>query len=118
MNRGRWTGFILTILLGLACGLFYGWVIQPAGVNNTSLDSLRSDYKADYVLMVAETYNSSANLDQAKQDLEKISPGAPLQAVQSGLITAQALGYATSDLELIAQLETALKSIAPAAGTP
>jgi hypothetical protein len=116
LNHGRWIGFILAIVVGLAAGLVYGWVIEPAGVSNTTLDSLRSDYKADYVLMVAETYNATANLEQALQDLEQISPGEPLKAVQSALVTAQALGYLDSDLQMMAQLETALKSVNPAVG--
>lgn len=119
MNRGRWIGFILAIVAGLAAGLVYGWVIRPAGVSNTTLDSLRYDYKADYVLMVAETYNTSANLDQAKQDLDQIETGDPLKAVQAALVTAQSLGYPHSDLQMMAQLELALKAASPpAAVTP
>lgn len=115
MNRGRWIGFILAIILGLAAGLVYGWVLRPAGVSNTTLDSLRHDYKADYVLMVAETYNASADLSQAKQDLNQIDPGEPLRAVQAALVSAQALGYPNSDLQMMAQLELALKTANPAA---
>ena len=112
LNRKRWLGFILIMFLGTAAGLVYGWVLHPARVNNTTLDSLRSDYKADYVLMVAETYQSSADLDQAKQDLDAIQPGEPYQAVQQALVTAQSLGYPISDLQVIALLESALKSSA------
>ena len=114
MNRKRWFGFIAIILIGLAAGLVYGWVIHPAQVGNTTLDTLRSDYKADYVLMVSETYLASADLDQAKKDLEAIDPANPLRAVQTGLITAQSLGYPTDDLQMMAQLEAALSAASPA----
>ena len=116
MSRGRWFGFIAAMLVGLTAGLVYGWVIRPASVNNTTLASMREDYKTDYVLMVAETYNASGDLSQASQDLDQILPGKPLIAVQSAIITAQQLGYATADLRLMAQLETGLKASIPAAG--
>ncbi|MRR31106.1 hypothetical protein EG834_12465 [bacterium] len=116
MSRGRWFGFIAAVLVGLTAGLIYGWVIRPSSVSNTSLASLRDDYKADYVLMVAETYNASGDLSQASQDLDQILPGKPLIAVQSAIITAQQLGYAVTDLRLMAQLETGLKASNPTAG--
>lgn len=119
LNQKRWLSFILIMFLGIAAGLVYGWVLHPARVSNTTLDSMRSDYKADYVLMVAESYQTSADLDQAKQLLDAIQPGEPLQAVQQALITAQSLGYSISDLKVMALLETALKSTTTSqAGTP
>lgn len=116
MSRGRWFGFIAAMLVGLTAGLVYGWVIRPSSVSNTTLASMREDYKADYVLMVAETYNASGDLSQATRDLEQILPGKPLLAVQSAIITAQQLGYAMTDLRIMAQLETDLTSALPAAG--
>lgn len=98
------------MILGVVAGLVYGWVFQPARIANTTLDSLRADYKADYVLMVAENYQAFRDFSSAREDLEKISPGNPLEGVQSALIKAQQLGYSMSDLALIADLETALKS--------
>ena len=116
MSRGRWLGFIAAILVGLTAGLVYGWVLRPAPVSNTTLASLRDDYKADYVLMVAETYQTSGNLEQARDDLEYIRPGEPLIAVQSALLTGQQLGYANPEMQLIAQLEMALKGDSAGAG--
>ena len=49
----RWFLFFLSIALGLAAGLYYGWVINPVEYVNTTPDTLRVDYQADYVLMVA-----------------------------------------------------------------
>ena len=116
MNRGRSFGFIAAILVGLTAGLVYGWVLHPAPVGNTTLASLRDDYKADYVLMVAETYHTSGDLAQARDDLDYIRPGEALIAVQSALLTGQQLGYPASEMQLIAQLETALKDASTGEG--
>jgi hypothetical protein len=47
----RWLTFLLAIAIGAAAGLYYGWVINPIRYIDAAPDSLRSDYKADYVLM-------------------------------------------------------------------
>ena len=46
----RWTLFLLVIILGLALGLVYGWVINPVSFQDTTLNNLRIDYKTDYTL--------------------------------------------------------------------
>lgn len=110
MSKSRLFGFVAIMVLGMAAGLIYGWVLQPVRVNNTTLDSLRIDYKADYVLMVAENYHVFRDLAVARADLEKVSPQDPLESIQTALVEAQQLGYDLSDLTLIAELETALKT--------
>ena len=61
----RWILFLITVALGLGAGLFYGWKINPGEYINTTPGSLRDDYKADYVLMVAEAYQAEADLNAA-----------------------------------------------------
>lgn len=103
-------------MVGLAAGLVYGWVINPAGVKNTSLESLRNDYKADYVLMVAESYASDGDLAGAVERLEAISTSDAIAAVQQGLITAQQMGYSNIELQYMAALEKALTTSGSGAG--
>ncbi len=107
-NPRRIIGFILAIILGLAAGLIYGWILEPADAANTSLDSLRGDYKADYVLMVAENYAAKGDAVEAIYQLKSIDSSDPLGAVQDGLTTAQNLGYSNSELQMITELEKAL----------
>lgn len=108
MRKSRLVGFIIAIVVGIAAGLIYGWVINPAGVKNTSLKSLRNDYKADYVLMVAECYASDGDLAGAVERLKAISTSDAVSVVQQGLITAQQLGYSNLELQYMAELEKAL----------
>jgi len=108
MKKPRLVGFILTIAAGIAAGIVYGWVINPGEVVNASLDSLRKDYKADYVLMVAEIYASDGNTADAVKTLKSLNPSNPLAAVQEGLLTAQQMGYSITELRFMADLEKAL----------
>ena len=108
MKPSRLTGFLLAILLGLVLSLAYGWLFNPFGVRDTSLSSLREDYKADYVLMVAEGYAVDGNLDRVISLLNYIEPGKQLQSVQHALITAQRMGYSLNEMQDMADLEKAL----------
>jgi hypothetical protein len=115
LKNRRLVGFIFAILLGLGAGLFFGWAVHPAGAVNTTLDSMRSDYQADFVLMVAKAYPAQADLPEAVKLLQQLDAKNPLQAVQRGLLAAQQLGYSEVDLRSIADLEMRLTQ---SGGTP
>jgi hypothetical protein len=82
----------------------------PAEITTTTLEDLRSDYKADYVLMVAEVYTSDGDLTNAVELLEKINPDDPLRAVQEGLLTAQKMGYEDWEMRYMADLELGIRN--------
>mgnify|MGYP001191718974 CR=1 FL=1 len=109
MKRKRLIGFILAILLGLAAALVYGWGFSPAEPRNTSLASLRKDYQADYVLMVAEAYPNVEDTGKAIDLLKQLNSQDPVKAVDQALLTAQSLGYSESDLRTIVNLELRVK---------
>lgn len=116
MRKNRLVGFIIAIAVGISAGLIYGWVINPAGVKNTSLKSLRNDYKADYVLMVAEGYASDGDLTGAVERLEALSTSEAVSAVQQALLTAQQMGYSNIELQYMAELEKALNTLGAGVG--
>ena len=105
MRRTRLVGFLIAIVLGIAGGLVLGWRYYPAKVGTTGLADLRNDYKADVVLMVAESYATDGNLAKAMKSLESINPGNPLRAAQQGLLTAQQMGYADWEMRYLIDLE-------------
>ena len=109
MKRKRLIGFILAIGLGLAAALVYGWGFAPAEPKNTPLSSLRSDYQADYVLMVAEAYPAQGDTASAVALLKELNTDDPLKAVDQALLTAQSLGYSEADLRQMADLEIRVK---------
>jgi hypothetical protein len=84
----RWTKFLLAVLLGAAAGLFYGWVVNPVEYVDIAPESLRVDYKTDYVLMVAEAYQVDHDLELAVRRLALLGSSTPSN------IVANALSYA------------------------
>ena len=45
------------LAVGIGMGLAYGWLVDPVDFFDLSPDTLRADYKTDYVLMTAEAYH-------------------------------------------------------------
>jgi hypothetical protein len=105
-------------VVGVVIGLVYGWMINPVTYVNTTPDNLRSDYKADYVLMVAEIFQAEQNLPMAERRLELLGDDAALRQVQRAIVTAQELGYNSRDLETLGRFSTALQSAAGTVGQP
>lgn len=94
----RWIRFFLAIVVGVGLGLLYGWVVRPVAYVDTSPDTLRVDYKTDYILMVAESYQGDSNLPLAVQRLALLGDEAPVQMVYEGIQFAEKAGYAELDL--------------------
>jgi hypothetical protein len=117
LKKSRLIGFLLFILIGFVLGLIYGWVINPAGVKNTTLSSLRTDFKADYVVMVSELYASNQDLDAAIKDLRVVSiKGNAIQVVQEALLVGQQFGFSQREMRAMADLEIALTDAAKGTG--
>jgi hypothetical protein len=111
----RWILFLITIGIGAAAGLYYGWVINPVEYTDTSPDSLRSDYKVDYVLMIAEAYQVDADLTLAIRRLAVLGDGTPEESVNKAINFAASFNppYPASDLALMQRLAIDLLAIRP-----
>ncbi len=117
MRLSRFFWFLVSILLGLAAGLGIGWYVRPVPPGEAQPAALRGDYQADYVLMVAEIYDTDKDLPRAVQRLAGLSADAPARAAQQAVIRAGELNYDRRDLELLARLAQALQTF-PAGATP
>jgi hypothetical protein len=107
MNK-RMLGFIAAILAGLTVGLVAGWLLKPADAKDSTLSSLRGDYQADYVLMVAERYVADQNALAAEDLLRELSAREPLESVKEAMLTAQQLGYSEYEMKLLSTLQQGL----------
>jgi hypothetical protein len=107
----RWIRFLIAILVGLAIGLAYGWLISPVRYIDTSPNTLRIDYKTDYVLMVAEAYQSEKDLDQAIQRLGLLGTTPPGELVAQTIQFAQKAGYTEADVTRMQALMSALQTL-------
>lgn len=113
MRPSRILWFIVAIVFGLLVGLLAGWVLFPPDINSSRPDSLRADYKADYVLMSAEIYAQDKNIDAAANRLKLINQDNPIHAVQEAILTAQQLQYTSADMQLLAHLFTSMETWTP-----
>ncbi len=107
-RRRRWLFFFLSIGVGLAAGLYYGWVVRPVRYVDTSPDTLRQDYKTDFVLMVAEAWQGTGDIDMARHYLALLG-GDPRAQVEQALQYAAQVGYGPADLHRMRSLLQALQ---------
>jgi len=109
----RWTKFLIAVFLGVAAGLIYGWVVNPVEYVDIAPESLREDYKTDFVLMVAEAYQVDKDLGVAVRHLALLGSSAPTEIVANALNYALQHDYGSQDLTLFQALGEALLSWNP-----
>lgn len=118
MRSQRFVFFLLMIVLGIGVGLFYGWSVVPRQSHEATFDRLRSDYRTDLVLMVAEVYAIEQDSSRAQARLAIFQSGDALRQVQEAIVTAGQLGYSPADLDLLANLSAGLLSAPSGGGVP
>jgi hypothetical protein len=117
----RWVWFLIAVGLGIAGGLYYGWVLNPVSYVDTTPDSLRADYRADYVLMVAEAYQVSQDPLGAARQLAILGGQPPASLVQEALVYAHTTDFSPQDTDLMQKLAFAMQTWqqpTPGSGTP
>lgn len=109
MRGKRFLFFLVMIGLGLALGLAYGWYISPNQNAETTPETLRADYRADYILMVAEIYSADGDLEQSARRLALLGDQPAISIVAEGIQTANRLGYPRADVSQMENLILALQ---------
>ena len=110
----RWVPPSLAAIIGLSLGLVYGWAIDPVEYVDTTPNTLRADYRADYVLMVAEAYQAEQDPDLAARRLAAWGSEPPAQIAAKGVDLARQFGFSEPDLALMQQLTIAMQAWQPA----
>ncbi len=123
----RWLPPLILTIIGVALGLFYGWIINPVKFVDTTPASLRADYRTDYVLMVAESYHADQNIEVAVRRLAIFGSETPASLAGQALQVGHQTNYSENDLSRLQELTLALQAyqpvstppgIAPEGGTP
>jgi hypothetical protein len=109
----RWSKFLIALILGALAGLFYGWVVNPVEYVDIAPQSLRVDYKTDYVLMIAEAYQVDHDMVIAVRRLARLGSTAPKDIVADALNYALQHEYAPQDLSLFQRLSEDLTTWNP-----
>jgi len=100
---------LLALVLGAGIGVAYGWYIDPVDFFDLTPDTLRADYKADYVLMTAEAYSVEQDPGLAARRLAIFGTKSPSAIAADGLTYARANGFSDEDISLMQELITALQ---------
>ena len=114
----RWFRFLIAILVGLVLGLAYGWIVTPVRYVNTTPDTLRIDYKTDFVLMVAEAYQFEQDPKMGARRLASLGDTPPIIIIDQSIQFAQKAGYTEPDIASMQTLLSALQSSVPVQEAP
>jgi hypothetical protein len=106
----RWLPFVIALIVGLAISLYYGWMVNPVEYVDTAPASLKADYRTDYVLMAAETYQSKQDPVLAARQLALLGSRPPAEISSQALAYAQSVGYDQGDLLLLQNLVLAMQT--------
>lgn len=110
---GRWIRFLLAIAIGAAGAWYYGWELQPVQFYDTTPETLRIDYKSDYVLMVAEVYQQDGDLEAAVQRMQLLGDQPADEIARQAVEFGVQAGYTELDLEMMRQLANDLATWDP-----
>lgn len=113
---------IVGLVIGLTLGLIYTWVINPVELVNTYPALLRSDYRRDWIRLVALSYVADGNLERARERLDGLERENIAEAMESLIEEYAAAGRSADTLRSLAALAKALDVHTPAmlvySGTP
>jgi hypothetical protein len=104
-----WAGLLIGLILGLAGGLYYAWMISPVIETDTSPAQLRPSARDDYMVAVALAFSYDSDLSQAIARLSRLDLDRdPLQAVAETACDLAQSGYAnnTSGLRALRSMKT------------
>lgn len=112
----KWLWVLLAFAAGIGLGLLYGWVISPVEFVDLSPETLRADFRADYILMVAEAYQAEHDLDLAARRLAIFGSTPPADIAASALQFGPSAGFTPSELSSLEALVQDLRGWQPSSG--
>lgn len=106
-KRGSW--YLLTgLIIGLAFGLVYSWVIAPVKYVDAAPNALREDFKNQYRALIAAAYMVDGDLGRAKARLVTLKDANMAQAVAMQAQQALAEGRPEEETRALGLLAVAL----------
>ena len=108
MNRVRILLLLLGLILGLAGGLVYSWVINPVEYTDTAPASLRQDFKEDYLSLIASAYTATGDLNRARSRLALLGISAAPEELSRLAQSRLAAGRPESEARALANLAAIL----------
>ena len=107
---------ILPIVIGASLGLLYGWRFDPIEYVEVTPEILRLDYRADYVLTVAEAFSAELDEDTAAKRLALLGDNSPAQISLEALEYARGQAFDPDEIGLLEKLSTSMQTYTPITG--
>jgi len=109
----NWLKYPTLLIIGITLGLVYGWVISPVEYTNVTPSIMREDYRADYVLMVAEAHQHEQDPETSARRLALLGSDSPAKIVESTLVYAAQNGFTETEIIFLQGLLTAMQTYQP-----
>lgn len=105
MKTRRFIFFFLAILIGVGAGLAIGWTMMPpTAPSDAQIARLRTDFKTDLVLMVAEDFQTEPDAMLALTQLDRLDNGDPITLLGNSIQYAREIAYPEEDQKLMQNL--------------
>lgn len=92
-----WPAAVIGLILGIAAGLTYTWMLNPIQEFNTHPWQLRAEDRAQYIVAIMLDYGHTGDLGRAVTRLTELRPaGDPIQLVADTACSLTTSGYANS----------------------
>jgi hypothetical protein len=109
MRQTRGSLYLITgLLLGIALGLAFAWLIKPVDLQDALPNSLQAQYKDQYRELAALAFISNGDLVRAKARLALLGDENPQRSVQEQLARLAVQGE-TSEVTALRLLLAALE---------
>lgn len=109
MNEKRGSLYLASgFILGIAFGLIYSWVISPVKYVDAAPNSLREDFKHQYLTLISVAYMASGDLERAKARLNELGEADIAQIIAMEAQRALAEGRPSSEAQALGSLAAAL----------
>jgi hypothetical protein len=108
VSRSDWSSVILGVVVGVAAGLYYAWAVNPVEYTDTSPASLRSDFKADYLALIASAFDGTGDLERARARLALFPDANPADTLAALAQQRLAQGRPGAEVSALARLASAL----------
>ncbi len=113
MKLSNWIALLVAAITGIAAGLIYGWVVSPVQYVDVTPGIMRADYRADYVLMVAEAHQHEQDSETSARRLAMLGSDSPAKIVEATLIYAAQNGFTENEIIVLQGLLTAMQTYQP-----
>jgi hypothetical protein len=113
MPSSNFIKIVVALIIGIALGLAYGWLIDPVEYTDVPPGILREDYRVDYVLMVAEAYQDEFDSETAARHLAILGSESPALITATALEYANRNGFTENETLALQNLLTAMQTYQP-----